>query len=386
MEENELLFALLRIAVCGEPARETVKAACTPEMLEKVYALADRHDLAHLVGQGASKLNLPESQILSKCKHAAAQAFARYMWLSRAYDQTCTALEEAKIPFIPLKGSVLRNYYPEPWMRTSCDIDILVREEMLDDAVKVLTQKLDYVAGSKGNHDIPLHSASGVHLELHYDTIHAHYDINGCRNILGQIWEHAQPREPGSVHYLLSDPMFYFYHIAHMAKHFTVGGCGIRTFLDIWILNQKVEHDPQLREDMLRAGGLLKFAQEAQGVAEFWFCGERPNTLTKAISDYILRAGIYGDDDNRAALGQAKTGGKGKHLLRKVFKSYNSLKTTYPILNTHKWLTPVYQVVRWYQLLSHGKMRRIGHELKANINTNQANVSAVSDMLKELEL
>ena len=39
--------------------------------------------------------------------------------MPQALLRGCAVLEEAKIPYIPLKGTVLRDYYPEAWMRTS---------------------------------------------------------------------------------------------------------------------------------------------------------------------------------------------------------------------------------------------------------------------------
>ena len=62
------------------------------------------------------------------------------------YELNCLteALNQAEMPFIPLKGSILRQYYPEPWMRTSCDIDILVREEDIDAATQAIEKKLGY--------------------------------------------------------------------------------------------------------------------------------------------------------------------------------------------------------------------------------------------------
>ena len=51
------------------------------------------------------------------------------------------ALEKAEIPFLPLKGSVIRKYYPEPWMRTSCDIDLLIHKEEADNVVNLFTEK-----------------------------------------------------------------------------------------------------------------------------------------------------------------------------------------------------------------------------------------------------
>ncbi|MBO5078603.1 MAG: nucleotidyltransferase family protein [Oscillospiraceae bacterium] len=384
MDTQSVLFRLLRLAVCGEAANDQLKMACTPDMLDAVYTLASRHDLAHLVGQAASKLDLPESEALTKCKQTAMQALMRYMRLSYEYEQTCQTLEQAQIPFIPLKGSVLREDYPEPWMRTSCDVDVLVKEEQLDAAVQVLTRTLGYTAGERGDHDIVLRSAGGIHLELHYDTIQERYDETGSRKVLARIWQDAQPKETGSCHHVMSDAMFYFYHMAHMAKHFQTGGCGIRTFLDVWILDRKA-HDAAARQALLAEGGLAKFAQGARKVAEYWFSGEAPDGMTRAVSDYILRSGIYGDNANRAAVGQAKRGGRMKYLLtRRVFMPYDFLKAEYPILKKHKWLTPVYQVVRWIRMLIDGRLRYTVAELKANAATT--NTDTAGDIIKHLGL
>ena len=384
MDTQSVLFRLLRLAVCGDVPTERLKTACTPEMLEAVYVLASRHDLAHLVGQAASKLDLPESEALTKCKQTAMQALMRYMRLNYEYEQTCQTLEQAQIPFIPLKGSVLREDYPEPWMRTSCDVDVLVKEEQLDAAVQVLTRTLGYTAGERGDHDVTLRSAGGIHLELHYDTIQERYDETGSRKVLARIWQDAQPKTPDSCHYVMSDAMFYFYHMAHMAKHFQTGGCGIRTFLDVWILDRKA-HDAVARQALLAEGGLAKFAQGARKVAEYWFSGETPDGMTRAVSDYILRAGIYGDNANRAAVGQAKRGGRMKYLLtRRVFMPYDFLKAEYPILKKHKWLTPVYQVVRWIRMLIDGRLRYTVAELKANAATT--NTDTTGDIVKYLGL
>lgn len=383
MSTQEVLFSLLRIAVCGAAPTETVKAACTPQMLEAVYTVAERHDLAHLVGQAASKLGLPDSDALTKCKQAAMQALLRHVQLNYEYERSCQALGQAGIPFIPLKGSVLRADYPEPWMRTSCDVDILVKEEQLDTAIAALTQSLGYTAGERGDHDVCLQAASGFILELHYDTIQERYDETGSRKVLSRIWEDARPKTPGSCHYVLSDAMFYFYHMAHMVKHFEVGGCGIRAFLDIWILGRK-DHDEAARQALLNEGGLQKFAKGAEGVAAYWFDEKQPDAMTQAISDYILRATLYGDNDNRAALGQAKMGGRGKYLLQRVFMPYDYLKAEYPILKQHKALTPVYQVVRWVRMLKDGRLRNTVAELKANAATTDTQTAA--QMLEHLGL
>ena len=48
MKAQSVLFALLRASACEQAIKEDMVKTCTPEMLEGVYALAAKHDLAHL--------------------------------------------------------------------------------------------------------------------------------------------------------------------------------------------------------------------------------------------------------------------------------------------------------------------------------------------------
>ena len=388
MHENELLFALLRAEVCGMPADRKIIQILSPQLMEKLYTLADRHDLAHIVSQALSSLGaLKQDEVSVRLKDRAMQAMRRYVQMTHAYGQICKVLEEAEIPFIPLKGAVLREFYPQPWMRTSCDVDILVKEEHLDRAVCALTQQLGYCNRGRSDHDVLLSTESGVHLELHYDTIQERYAVNGCRDVLAEVWQDARQKEDGSYHYCMSDAMFYFYHIAHMAKHFEVGGCGVRSFLDLWIMNHAMAHDRKARETYLLEGGLLKFAQAAEKLSETWFSGEEMDAMTGQVSDYILRAGVYGDEENRAALGQARMGGRLRYvLLRRVFMPYDYLKAEYPVLEKHKWLMPIYQVVRWLRVLRGKDVRRRVAELKTNAFVSESRTASAAALLEYLGL
>lgn len=385
MNEKEVLLALIRSVICGESVGEDIKSALTPDMLESVYALASHHDLAHLVGQAVSKLGLHESEPLAKCKQAAMQAFMRYMQLNYACEQVCKTLEEAKIPFIPLKGSVLRSYYLEPWLRTSCDIDILVKVEALDTAANLLVDRLSYVRKGQSDHDISMFAPSGVHLELHYSAVDEGR-LPEAQAVLENIWSDATPKAAGSCHYCMSDGMFYFYHIAHMAKHFENGGCGIRPFLDLWILNHCIEHDRIAREKLLAQGGMLTFAQAAEDLSEVWFSDTQKGQLSEHLERFILDGGVYGNLQNQVAVHQTKKGGKLQYALSKIFLSYDIIKFYYPILKKHRWLTPLYEVRRWIKLIFTSDAKRSLRTLKTNAGISAEQISTTQDLLKALGL
>ncbi|MBR7146523.1 MAG: nucleotidyltransferase family protein, partial [Oscillospiraceae bacterium] len=210
---------------------------------------------------------------------------------------------------------------------------------------------------------------------------------NDSRDVLSCVWEDAREKTPGSFQRCMSDEMFYFHHMAHMAKHFETGGCGIRPFLDVWILTHRKAHDRKKREELLRKGGLLTFAQAVEQTAEVWFSGVGADAVTKQIGDYILRAGIYGNRENRAAIGQAKMGGKLRYvLLRRVFMPYEYLKAEYPVLEKHRWLFPFYQFVRWGRMLFGGGLSRTAKELKANAGSSDEMFANAAELLERLGL
>ena len=365
MQTEQVLLALLRNVVCGQPLPEEMKSACTEDMIEAVYNDANRHDLAHLAGQALSKLSLPESEGLAKCKKATKQAIFRYMRLDMAYTQSCDALEKAQIPFIPLKGSVLRSYYPEPWMRTSCDIDILVHPQDLNTAVEALKTSLQFTESGKGDHDISLFSPMGVHLELHYDTMPEDYIINSSDKVLAQVWDDATPIRPGACHHKMSDGMFYFYHLAHWAKHLSINGCGIRPALDLWVLNHCIEPDAAQRKKYLEQGELLSYGQAMERLAEVWFSQAQSDPMTEQLAQYVLGCDIYGTVEQQALQSQRKMGGGLSYAFSRIFLPYDVIKVDYPILRKHKWLMPFCYIVRWSKILLRGRVGFAAKELKA---------------------
>ena len=383
MDAKQLLFALLRNVICGESLSDDAKNACTPETLERTYQLANHHDLAHLVGQAISRLDLPESEAGKKCKSAAMMAVYRYTRIAYEYQRICETLENAQIPFIPLKGSVLRDHYPEPWMRTSCDIDILVRVEILEEAAQLLVDKLSFDRQGKGDHDISLYSPNGVHLELHYLAVDEGR-MPEAQKVLADIWTDATPLPGKQYQRVMSDEMFYFYHIAHMAKHFNNGGCGIRPFLDMWILNHRMSNDRAAREKLLARGSLQQFTAAAEKLSEMWFSGVEMDVLSQKLERFILDGGVYGTQKSLVAVHQSRKGSKVKYALSRIFLPYQSLKYQYPILQKHRWLTPVYEVVRWCKLLFKGGVKRSLREMQINAQLSPEEIGSTEELIQYL--
>lgn len=384
-ETSKAMFALLRSAVCGGLLSSEEISSYSPDVLPEITALAQKHDVIHLIVFALKKNGLLDE---SNKNLESKMLIAVYRLEKLNYELTklCATLEQAKIPFIPLKGSVLRQYYPEPWMRTSCDIDVLVHGEDLQRVVSYLSDNLGYRRESQNSHDISMFTQGGVHIEVHYNLVE-NGGVNSALAVLDTVWDTAIRRDGYTCHYEMPDEMFYFYHIAHMAKHFVgTGGCGIRPFLDIWVLNHRIDFDREKRDKLLFDGGLSVFAKQAELLSEVWFGNAKHTEITKQMEEYILRGGVYGTNTNRVAVQQQKRGGKLKYALSKIFIPYDVIKFHYPILQKHRWLTPIMEVRRWGKLIFCGHLKRTVNELKYNSTISEDAATKAQALLKNVGL
>lgn len=352
------------------------------ESWEKIYKLSKKHDLAHLIGYA---LKVSENKIdedLQKIfEQALNMAVFRYVKITYDLETISNALEEAQIKFIPLKGSVIRKYYKEPCLRTSCDIDILIADSDVEKAKKVLVEKLNYTYASEWNYEVSFYTPSKTHIELHHVLNDENKSID---EVLSTVWKRSSPIPNCSFQYEMSDEMYYFYHIAHMAKHFVNGGCGIRPFIDIWVLNHNCEFDKQKRYALLDEAGLLQFAKAAEQLSEVWIGNEPHTPISEQLEQFILNGGTYGTVTNRVVVRQAITGGKFSYIMSRIFLSYDELKLKYPNLEKRKWLFPFYQIKRWFRLLGKGKFKRSMQEAKTTSSVTTEENDQTTLLLKEL--
>jgi hypothetical protein len=203
--------------------------------------------------------------------------------------------------------------------------------------------------------------------------------------VLRKVWDTAIARDNGFLHEM-PDELFYFYHIAHMAKHLENGGCGIRPFIDLWILDQMEELDHTKRDELLKQGKLLEFADVARRLSRIWFGDEVHDFATEQLEDYILGGGVYGNSKNRITIQQQKKGGRIKYAISKIFLPYKILKFHYPILERYRWLMPIMQVRRWGKLIFCGHFTRSVKELKYNHSVSDIEAENMRAFLKNIGL
>ena len=167
---------------------------------------------------------LAQDEISKKYQQQMMMAVYRYEQKKHVLEELKNLLGSAKIPHIPLKGSVVQKLYPTAWLRTSCDIDILIHQEDVDKAIELLNKSGYKRQSDATTHDHSFIAPGKVHLELHY-SLNQGEQMQETNAILDTVWEHSTLDKGTQYCYQMDRGMFVFYHIAHMAKHFIAGGC-----------------------------------------------------------------------------------------------------------------------------------------------------------------
>ena len=379
----KLLFEYIRSVVCeGDmPKLKDIDAS----RLSVIYELSKLHDMAHIVGYALEGVNLPEecSEIKKAFSKQYMMAIYRYQRLFYEYKRICQTFEKNKIKYVPLKGSVIRPYYPKPWMRTSCDIDILIEESDIDRACEALVSELKYTSKGKTDyHDISLYAPGDVHLELHF-SIKENWDR--MDSVLETVWSHTYLHD-GEYGFRQTDTFLLFHQVTHAAYHFKSGGCGLRPALDMWLLRRSLNVDEVLFEKLLSEAGLSDFAQSRFALSDVWYSGEEHSEITARMENYILGAGVYGNSENKIAASARADRSRFGYMMYRIFMPYRELKAYYPILKKHPILFPFCEVHRWFSILFSERRKHAIKELKHSANLTDEKRDEVQYLLKNLGL
>ena len=384
MRVTDVLFSLIRFEITGEELSKEIKSSIDSVMLRDLYKLSKAHDLAHLVEDALSKMGVTsDDDILKAYKKQKMLAIYRNEILEAHQQSIKAAFEKAKIPFVPLKGAVIKKYYPQRWMRTSCDIDILVREDDLEKAIDILKEDFWSVEGKKNYHDISLYSKNGVHLELHFSIKE---NIKTLDGVLEKVWDYTSPKQGTEFEFVQTNEFLIFHLLAHLSYHFIKGGCGVRTLLDLWILMNKLEYDKAGLRQICTQAKIDAFYDNILSLIDVWFNKKQHNIATQKMEEFILSGGVYGTDQNKIKVSQAKGVGKGSSVIKRIFMPYDSLKIRYPVLERYKFLTPLFHIARWVDLAFKGRFRRLVKEYQIGDSISQDEVNNTESLLKEIGL
>lgn len=387
MKENieNIFFSLIRFEL-GQELSDSERKVIIPDIFAPLYYFSKSFDLVHLIGDALEKNGFLKDDIQARKLFLRERDIAIFRYTKRQYEfeAICKVLSDSEIPFVPIKGVIVQQYYPEPWMRTSCDIDILVHENQADKAADLLVEFLGYKKAAKRDiNALSLYSPNDVHLEIHFDlTEGGKYG----KIVIENLWDNIYFSGKDNYH-IMKNEYLYFYHILHMVKHFSNGGCGVRPFIDLWLLNKKNKCDHSVCNKLFEKSSLLKFANSAETLSKVWFESLEYDQLSYQMKDYICSGAAFGTRKNSIAINKAKKGNRFHYICSRIFISKKELVVKYPILQKHKWLFPFCYIIRLLKPLINKKSRiKSFGVLKESGSITKNENEKMTKLVTELEL
>ena len=378
---QDIFIKILRSELNETELDSAVKDQLTPDVLSALYSLSKRHDLAHIVASSLYKNGFSgDDEIYKRFSQENIMSVYRCIQMNYALKEICNTFNEEHIPYIPLKGSVIRPYYPEESMRTSCDIDILIKEENLDAAIYALVQN-GFKCGEKNYHDVSLYSPNNIHLELHFNI---QENIDTLDVVLKDAWKYATLKQNSC--YEFTKEFFLFHAFAHMSYHFLSGGCGVRPLMDIWVMEHKMGISYHQARELLEKAGIYVFATEISNLVDVCFSDKPQDAFSDTLLSYIFDGGVYGSSQNKIAVKKENTKSTFRYSMQRLFMSYRDMTVIFPILKKLPFLLPFCWIIRSFKMIFSGKMRTSIAEIKTANRVSDKEIENIKKMKDKLGL
>ena len=362
------IIALLKSAI------DHMKAALPDDFdWKKAMTFGKAHQILPIIycGCNNSQLEVPP-EIASFLKAAflksAAVALKQNYYIEKMFSAFC----EHDVDFMPLKGVMLRKYYPEAGMRLMSDCDVLIKLPQYP-KIREIMNEIGFEEKYESNHELVWEVPNNLTVELHKFVIPSYNEDYFA--YFGDGWRLAKEKLTDSSQYQMTKEDALIYNFTHMAKHYRDGGIGIRHILDIYVyMNKHQNLDFGYIDGELKKLKLFDFFYNVLHTIDVWFGGKEADEMSDCITDYIFSSGSYGTAKNKnlsSAAKETKTAKQAKFIglkrwIRIVFLPYTNMCIKYPILKKIPALLPIMWIVRWVQIAFGGKKHLIART-NANI-------------------
>lgn len=316
-----------------------------------------------------------ESSFMFEWKKMRLNAMRRNLLFDQERSEITNFLEQNGICYLPLKGSVIKEMYPNPEMREMNDNDILIDQNGRDQAKDFMLNR-GYaikpndkgVIDDKGNSDEFIKDPF-FYFELHKFLIEERYSPKQYDYFLS-IKDRLIKDTDKEYGYHMSDEDYYLYMICHAHKHFSRNGMGIRFLMDEYVfLKEKGETlDNDYINEKIREFGLEQFDSDLRKVSKMAFdedeeCLEESlSDSEKALYDSCLGAGIFGNIETRwkneayeMSTNSTDTITKKEYIKNRLFPDENWYRIYHPFVYKHKIVKPFFTIYRLTVLAFRGR-------------------------------
>ena len=296
--------------------------------ISSLYRVADFHMLTAITAMALESAGVHDPEFAQ----AKAKAIRKTALMDTEMNALFARLNAAEIWYMPLKGTVLKDFYPVYGMRQMADRDILFDADRADD-VKTIMESLGFTAQKFGSdvHDC-YYKQPLLNFEMHRalfssrrgEKLYEYYKDVDSRLIKEDGYQRRFTPED-----------FYVYLIAHAYKHFSGGGTGLRSLLDTYLYLKKTPIDLTCVSAETERLGIREFEEKIRSLSLHLFSGEELTSADREMLDYILSCGTYGSVQNRVKNRISQYGNgpwaKQKYIFSRLFLPLDVVRASFPL-------------------------------------------------------
>ena len=308
-------FQMLRYSI---EASEEFPSELSPEMWNDIYKIARQQSLLGVLFDGIHQQteSKPPRDLLLKWYAISEQIKEANQKTNKTAVEVSDFFRTQGFRTCILKGQGNTLHYPNPYIRTSGDIDIWL-EGGHDKIMKFVNSKWHGML--ERYHHVEIPAWNGIPVEIHFTPSFMHAPWMNKRM---QRWFAEQEEEQFSHCVALPNtegmvcvPTLEFnlvYQLSHIYRHLFSEGIGLRQIVDYYfLLKAKNDNEPQTMDHgelaaTLQYLGLYKFAgavmwvlKETLGLEEEYLIVPSNERLGRFLLDEILQGGNFGQYDTR---------------------------------------------------------------------------------------
>lgn len=345
-KESQYFFEVLRATIKGAPVPDP------PELnWRRFLDTVKEQQFVSLVADSLGNKQLPPD-VAFELKRYKNSEFTRILSVQNEFQEIKEMLVGNGIRYMPLKGSIIKKFYPKQSYRQMSDVDLMVDLEYHDVICDYMLGRGYDMVSDGGNTD-DFHKKPYFTFEFHHDLFK---DVYGFCPDFSFVWQNAEQNAEDGFEYDMSPEDMYLHSVAHMYKHFILGGFGIKFIVDNYLIltnNQDSWNRPYIDERLEQ----MKIADFEQQVAKASFDFFDDN-LSVAQEKFFQRAFRYGTFVNAESMTNVaeiynnykkENGGSvAKYLFMRIFPSAERIKSMYPILVKKPYLLPWFYLKRLF--------------------------------------
>lgn len=361
---------------------------------KQVYALSRAHGVRALTFLAVERMgSFPDATLFAAWKESYQRAMVRDATQAMEYEAMSAALTEQGIPFLPLKGLLLKQDYPSPSVREMSDLDLLLSRKDLAAAGRCMeSQGYERQTNHAEHHDV-YHKQPILNVELHNNF---NTDRRFAKHYFRDQIEAAR-KEGLRGPVLLSAEDTYFHLVLHAAEHLKEAGIGIRQFIDLYLYRKHHTLNEETVARLLDACGYRTLESWMMDFARLWF-EEIPIPRTDVSAEqrmkmerYFLTSTVYGTREQLELHSAVDTGKKQNSLFLASVRNFFSalfpsrwmMQTQYPVLKRHPVLLPFCWVARLFRSLFRTRTRAL-HTISRYRDTDERAYEETKDILNTL--